>query len=147
MRLEWSVLAQADRDTIFDYIEADNPQAAITVDGRIREQAEGLVQFRRAVVVAASREHGSWSFPARPTSPLIVSLATPCGFCVSCTVPSSGPRICPKDHHRRRKIAGGGDAHPSPERSIRTKSRLSGSPVDIRSYTFLAKINHLSRGN
>ncbi len=32
MRLEWSVLAQTDRDDIFDYIEADSPQAAIAVD-------------------------------------------------------------------------------------------------------------------
>jgi toxin ParE1/3/4 len=45
MRLEWSHFAQADRDAIFDYIEADSPQAAITVDGRIREQVDGLRQF------------------------------------------------------------------------------------------------------
>jgi len=45
MRIEWSVFAQADRDAIFDYIEADSPQAAITVDDRIRVQVEGLVRF------------------------------------------------------------------------------------------------------
>ena len=45
MRLEWSLFAQTDRDAIFDYIEADSPQAAITVDDRIRVQVEGLVQF------------------------------------------------------------------------------------------------------
>jgi addiction module RelE/StbE family toxin len=45
MRLEWSRFARADRDAIFDYLEADSPQAAITVDERIREQVEGLVQF------------------------------------------------------------------------------------------------------
>jgi plasmid stabilization system protein ParE len=45
MRLEWSRFAQADRDAIFDYLEADSPQAAITVDDRIREQVEDLVQF------------------------------------------------------------------------------------------------------
>lgn len=45
MLLEWSPLAQADRNAIFDFIEADSPQAAITVDDRIREQVEGLVQF------------------------------------------------------------------------------------------------------
>ena len=45
MRLEWSPLAQADRDAIFDYIEADSPQAAITVDDRIRMQVEGLARF------------------------------------------------------------------------------------------------------
>jgi toxin ParE1/3/4 len=45
MRLEWSRLAQADRDAIFDYIEADSQLAAITVDERIREQVAGLVRF------------------------------------------------------------------------------------------------------
>ena len=45
MRLEWSVFAQADREAIFDYIEADSPQAAVTVDDRIRVQVEELVQF------------------------------------------------------------------------------------------------------
>ena len=45
MQLEWSIFAQADREAIFDYIEADSPQAAITVDDRIREQAEGLMKF------------------------------------------------------------------------------------------------------
>jgi toxin ParE1/3/4 len=45
MRLEWSRLAQADRDAIFDYIEADSPLAAITVDDRIRAQVAGLVRF------------------------------------------------------------------------------------------------------
>ncbi len=45
MRLEWSVYAMDDRTAIFDYIEADNPQAAITVDDRIEEQVEGLLRF------------------------------------------------------------------------------------------------------
>jgi toxin ParE1/3/4 len=45
MRLEWSLFAQADRDAIFDYIEADSPRAAIAVDDRIRVQVEGLMQF------------------------------------------------------------------------------------------------------
>ena len=38
-------MAQADREAIFDYIEADSPQAAVTVDDRIRTQVEGLVRF------------------------------------------------------------------------------------------------------
>ncbi|MEO8725558.1 MAG: type II toxin-antitoxin system RelE/ParE family toxin [Acidobacteriaceae bacterium] len=45
MRLEWSVFAQADRNAIFDYIEADSAQAAATVDDRIRAQVEGLREF------------------------------------------------------------------------------------------------------
>jgi toxin ParE1/3/4 len=45
VQLEWSIFAQADREAIFDHIEAENPQAAITVDNRIREQVEGLMKF------------------------------------------------------------------------------------------------------
>jgi addiction module RelE/StbE family toxin len=48
LRLEWSVYAQADRDAIFDYIEADSPQAAVAVDDRIREQIETLARFPRS---------------------------------------------------------------------------------------------------
>src|SRR6266478_9540841 len=36
---------RTDRDAIFDYIEADSPQAAIIVDNRIRVQVESLVKF------------------------------------------------------------------------------------------------------
>src|ERR1043166_2562180 len=45
LRLEWSILARADRDAIFDYIEADSPRAAIAVDDRIREQVQALPRF------------------------------------------------------------------------------------------------------
>ncbi len=45
MHVEWSTLAQADRDAIFDYIEADSPRAAIAVDERIRVQVETLARF------------------------------------------------------------------------------------------------------
>jgi toxin ParE1/3/4 len=45
MRVEWSTFALDDRDAIFDYIEADSPRAAITVDERIRAQAETLARF------------------------------------------------------------------------------------------------------
>lgn len=45
MRLEWSVFAQADREVIFEAIEADSPHAAITVDDRMRKHVEGLMQF------------------------------------------------------------------------------------------------------
>ena len=45
MRLEWSAFAMADRTAIFDYIEADRPQAAIAVDERIREQIGTLARF------------------------------------------------------------------------------------------------------
>jgi toxin ParE1/3/4 len=45
MHLEWSQFANADREAIFDYIEADSPQAAIAVDDRIQQQIEELMKF------------------------------------------------------------------------------------------------------
>ncbi|HUZ67670.1 MAG TPA: type II toxin-antitoxin system RelE/ParE family toxin [Beijerinckiaceae bacterium] len=45
MRLEWSVFARADREQIFDYIEAENPRAAAAVDERIRTQTNNLIRF------------------------------------------------------------------------------------------------------
>jgi toxin ParE1/3/4 len=45
MEVEWSVLAVDDRNAIFDYIDADSPQAAAVVDDRIEEQLELLLQF------------------------------------------------------------------------------------------------------
>lgn len=45
MRLEWSPDAVADRDLIFDYIEADNPHAAALVDDRIAAAATRLIAF------------------------------------------------------------------------------------------------------
>jgi toxin ParE1/3/4 len=41
----WSVLALSDRDEIFDYIEADNPRAAVAVDELISRQVQLLAQF------------------------------------------------------------------------------------------------------
>ena len=49
MRLEWSVFAMDDRNAIFDTIEADSPQASVTVDDRIEEQVERLLQFPEPV--------------------------------------------------------------------------------------------------
>jgi addiction module RelE/StbE family toxin len=45
MLLEWSAYALADREAIFDYIEAENPEAAVEVDDRIQEQIEQLGGF------------------------------------------------------------------------------------------------------
>jgi addiction module RelE/StbE family toxin len=45
VKLEWSRLAIADRNRIFDYIVNHNPQAAINVDNRIIEQVKLLVVF------------------------------------------------------------------------------------------------------
>ncbi len=48
MRLEWSVWAQADRNAIFDYIQADNPRAAAAVDKRISDRVNMLQRFPRS---------------------------------------------------------------------------------------------------
>ena len=45
MKLEWSLFAVADREQIFDYIEADNPNAAVSMDDRIESGIEILLQF------------------------------------------------------------------------------------------------------
>lgn len=46
MFLEWSVLAMADRQAIFDHIEADSPRAAVAVDHGIEVCIQTLAQFR-----------------------------------------------------------------------------------------------------
>lgn len=59
MRLEWSIFALADRDAIFDYIEADNPRAAAAVDELISQRIKRLTQFPesgRAGRVEGTRE-------------------------------------------------------------------------------------------
>lgn len=45
MKLEWSPWALQDRDAIFDFIEQDNPRAAIEMDRRIAEQTKRLALF------------------------------------------------------------------------------------------------------
>jgi len=59
MQLKWSAFAFADRTTIFDYIEADNPRAAAVIDQRIRTRVIGLAEFPqmgRAGRIAGTRE-------------------------------------------------------------------------------------------
>jgi toxin ParE1/3/4 len=45
VKIEWTPAALADRDAIFDYIEADSPLAAISVDERIEAAVERLIDF------------------------------------------------------------------------------------------------------
>ncbi len=45
MTLQWSACALGDREAIFDYLEAENPYAAVAVDERIRAHVEILRQF------------------------------------------------------------------------------------------------------
>ena len=59
MHLKWSALAFEDRLAIFEYIEADNPPAAVRVDSTICEQIEQLLrspELGRPGRVAGTRE-------------------------------------------------------------------------------------------
>jgi addiction module RelE/StbE family toxin len=66
LKLDWSVFALADRDGIFDYIEADSPRAAVTVDDAIAKAAQRLIDFPnsgRLGRVAGTRELVVTSLP------------------------------------------------------------------------------------
>jgi len=90
MHLKWSAFALADRAAIFDYIEADNPRAAITIDERIRTCVMGWRNFLRWEGLAGLREHGSWSFLERPILLLIGSMEMRFGYCAYSMVRSNG---------------------------------------------------------
>lgn len=45
MKLVWAPFALADRNNIFDYIEASNPEAAADIDETIVEAARRLIEF------------------------------------------------------------------------------------------------------
>lgn len=59
MKLVWSPFALSDRDEIFSHIEAESPQAAVTVDKQIAAAARRLIEFPesgRPRRVAGTRE-------------------------------------------------------------------------------------------
>jgi toxin ParE1/3/4 len=58
VRLEWSRFAIEDRSQIFDYIELDNPRAAVAVDERIRKHVAALAGFPEM------GRPGGWTAPA-----------------------------------------------------------------------------------
>lgn len=45
MNVEWAAHAIEDRNEVFDYLESENPQAALSVDERIETQISQLIQF------------------------------------------------------------------------------------------------------
>ena len=45
MRLVWTLEALEDRRAVFDYIEADNPSAALALDERLSIKATRLTDF------------------------------------------------------------------------------------------------------
>ena len=45
MKVIWSASAEGDLDTIVEYIAKDNLQAALEMDDRLRDSADGLAVF------------------------------------------------------------------------------------------------------
>jgi toxin ParE1/3/4 len=45
VKVEWSERAEADRNRIYDFIDAESPQGAIAVDGRIARSIAALARF------------------------------------------------------------------------------------------------------
>jgi len=54
VKIEWTPSALADRDAIFDYIEADIPLAAISVDERIEAVLRRKPAAPNSVTIAAA---------------------------------------------------------------------------------------------
>jgi plasmid stabilization system protein ParE len=96
MQLKWAILALADREDIFNYIERDSPQAAIVVDDRIEQQVGVLEQFPEMGVWTALSKRGSWSFSAHLISRFMASTAMRSVSCAYCMGRSNGLRIFQK---------------------------------------------------
>lgn len=62
MKLVWSRFALSDRDSIFSYIEAENPRAAVHVDEQIANAARRLLDFPDTVGRGVSLGRADWSF-------------------------------------------------------------------------------------
>jgi toxin ParE1/3/4 len=45
MKLRWTKAARKDRDSIYAYIETEQPEAALRLDERFRERANQLTEF------------------------------------------------------------------------------------------------------
>jgi addiction module RelE/StbE family toxin len=59
VKLEWTGFALADRNAIFDFIEAESPRSAVFVDDTIKEQVQQVILFPesgRPGRVAGTRE-------------------------------------------------------------------------------------------
>jgi len=92
MELHWAVEALQDRDAIYDYIQADSPQAALTLDELFAKQAGRLVDYPHLwVVLAASKVRANcsrigityWSTSWQ---------ANRSGYCACCTRRGGGHR-------------------------------------------------------
>ncbi|WP_375452228.1 type II toxin-antitoxin system RelE/ParE family toxin [uncultured Devosia sp.] len=59
MKLRWTSVARKDRDLIYEYVEADNPNAALRLDERFEDRANQLTRLPylgREGRVTATRE-------------------------------------------------------------------------------------------
>jgi len=80
VKLTWSAFALSDRDSIFTFIESDNPSAAVLIDERIVAAVRRLIDFPasgRVGRIAGTRE-------------LVIS-GTP--YIAACAVTKSAVRI------------------------------------------------------
>lgn len=87
MELFWTPEAINDRDAIYDYIEADNPTAALALDELFEEKAGRLLDhpgLGRPGRIAGTRELVAHQ---NMTCQVIY-----CAFCVSFMLPDSGHR-------------------------------------------------------
>jgi toxin ParE1/3/4 len=64
VRFRWSLAALADRRAIYDYIDADNPRAALELDTRISQAAQRLAHFPN--LGRPGRQEGSREFVIMP---------------------------------------------------------------------------------
>jgi plasmid stabilization system protein ParE len=92
--LEWSEFAIADRDAIFDYIEADSPRAAVAIDNRISKRISGLAKYPRM----------GCSGLKQPTLQRIGSREGLYVFFASFTEPKIGRTLCPAIEFRSSKV-------------------------------------------
>jgi addiction module RelE/StbE family toxin len=65
VKLSWSLDALADRRAIYDYVDADNPRAALDLDTKISLAAQRLTKFPR--LGRPGRQKGSREFVIMPS--------------------------------------------------------------------------------
>ena len=86
MRLTWSALAIADRMAIFDFIERDNPAAAIRIDAKIEAGIRQLLQFPESGRTGRVSGPENWSLREHPILPPIRFFLIESVFCAFCMV-------------------------------------------------------------
>lgn len=72
MKLFWTPEAEADRDAIFDYIEPDNPRAAVELDEQFERRAAQLITH--PMIGRGGRVENTRELVARPNYLLIYDI-------------------------------------------------------------------------